>query len=132
LQVPHHKPRQVEFIEQRRKTDCGIACLAMLCNCLYKEMASIFYGKRKTAKGGIYPDDMLEIIEEMGYDYKEVKKLPARGCALVAVQWKESNLSGHYVVWDSNRKQFLDPLHGAIDKEDFLNLVEVEEIWRVG
>lgn len=129
--IPQHNPKQVEFIEQRKKTDCGIACLAMLCHCLYKEMALVFYSKRKTTKGGIYPDDMLEMLEEMGYEWTESKRLPARGCALVAVKWKEPNLSGHYVVWDGKRKQFLDPLHGVIDKDDFLSLIDIDEIWKV-
>lgn len=129
--IPRHNPKQVEFIEQRRKTDCGIACLAMLCGCLYAEIASIFYGKKKTTRGGIYPDDMLEMLEDIGCEYEEVQKFPAKGCALVAVKWKEPNLSGHYVVWDGKRKQFLDPLHGVVDKDDFLKLVDVEEIWKV-
>ena len=49
---------------------------------------------------------MLDLIEEMGYKYKEMRNLP-KGNALVAIQWKDSNISGHYVVWDGKRKQFL-------------------------
>lgn len=129
--TPRHNPKQVEFIEQRRKTDCGIACLAMLCGCLYAEMASIFRSKRKITRGGIYPDDMLDIIEDLGHSYVETEKLPAKGAALVAVKWKEPNLSGHYVVWDGKRRQFLDPLHGLINRDEFLTLADIDEIWKV-
>lgn len=103
----------------------------MLCGCLYAEMASIFRSKRKITRGGIYPDDMLDIIEDLGHSYVETEKLPAKGAALVAVKWKEPNLSGHYVVWDGKRRQFLDPLHGLINRDEFLTLADIDEIWKV-
>jgi len=121
----------MEFIQQRRKSDCGIACVAMLSDKMYGDVAALFKAMKKTTRGGLYPDDVLEVLEELGCDYSELKDLPKRGKALVAVQWKDESLSGHYIVWDSKRKQFLDPLHGVINKRDMLKLVEIEEIWKI-
>ena len=126
---PSHGPKGVEFVEQRGKTDCGIACIAMLSRRLYSEIVSLFpYLK---AKDGLYPDDVLEALEDLGYNYKEVNNLPKRGSALVAIEWKEPKVSGHYVVWDSKRKQFLDPLHGVIKKKEMLKFAKIEHTWRI-
>ena len=43
----------------------------------------------------------------------------------------EKNVSPVRLPKQTDQWRFLDPLHGTIDKEDFLNLVEIEEIWRV-
>lgn len=128
--IPSHRPRQIEFIEQRRKTDCGIACIAMLTKNLYEEVVEQFPELRRS-HSGLYPHKVLDILDSFGYDYNEVYKLPRKGAALVAVQWKQPNLSGHYVVWDSKRRQFLDPKHGLINQREMLRLVDVEIIWRI-
>lgn len=130
-EVPQHKPKQVEFIEQRHKSDCGIACVAMLCGLMYDDVASLYYSFKKTTRGGIYPEDIFELLELVNCDCKEVEVLPAKGLALVAIQWKEPNTSGHYIVWDSKRGQFLDPLHGVVNKREMLKLADMEEIWKI-
>lgn len=127
---PSHRPKQVELVEQRRKTDCGIACIAMLTKHLYGEIIEQF-PRLKSIRGGMYPHKVLDILDSLGYDYNEVYKLPLKGSALVAIQWKQPNLSGHYVVWDSKRKQFLDPKHGIINQREMFRLAEIELIWRV-
>lgn len=125
-----HNPKQIEFIEQRKKTDCGVACLAMLMGRLYDEILVLFPKFKKT-KNGLFPEDILDVLEDSGYYYNEINKMPMKGVALVAIAWKDPDLSGHYVVWDSKRKQFLDPLHGIINKSDLFELAEIEHIWRV-
>jgi ABC-type bacteriocin/lantibiotic exporter with double-glycine peptidase domain len=127
---PSHRPRQIEFVEQRRKTDCGIACIAMLTKHLYNEVIEQF-PELKRSRGGLYPHVVVDILDSFGYDCNETYKLPQKGSALVAVQWKQPNLSGHYVVWDSKRRQFLDPQHGIINQREMLKLAEVELIWRI-
>ncbi len=127
---PAHRPKQIEFVEQKRRTDCGIACVAMITRRLYNEIISIF-PELNRAKGGLYPDDVLESLEELDFNYNESKNLPNKGVALVAVQWKSPELSGHYVVWDSRRKQFLDPINGIINKREMLKFAEIESIWRI-
>lgn len=99
----------------------------MLCNKLYDDVKP-FFGK---ISGGIYPDDVLEVIQNMGFGWKEFKRLPRKGKALVALKWKEEGLSGHYIVWDCERKQFLDPKHGLIDKEEMMKLCNIDYIWKI-
>lgn len=126
---PSHTPKCIEFIEQRGKTDCGIACIAMLSRRLYSEIISLFPYLKK--KGGLYPDDVLEALEDMGYNCRETDNLPKRGSALVALEWKDPKIAGHYVVWDSKRKQFFDPLHGVINKKEMLKFAKIEYTWRI-
>jgi ABC-type bacteriocin/lantibiotic exporter with double-glycine peptidase domain len=127
---PTHRPKQVEYIEQKRRTDCGIACVAMITRHLYDDIVSIF-PELSRSKGGLYPDDVLEVIEELDYNYNETDSLPNIGVALVAIQWKAPKLPGHYVVWDSKRKQFLDPINGIINKREMLRFADMESIWRI-
>lgn len=130
LKTLSHKPKQIEFVEQRRKTDCGIACIAMLTRNLYDEIVKEFPELKRT-RNGLYPHKVLDILDSMGYDYSEMTSLPQRGPALVAVQWKQIGFSGHYVVWDSKRQQFLDPKHGIINRRDMLKTADIEFVWRI-
>lgn len=129
--IPCHKPKQIEFIEQRKKSDCGVACAAMLCDKLYGETAAMLDALEISARRGLCPDEMFELLEEFGCYCQEIDKLPVKGRALVTVQWKDKNLSGHYVVWDAKRKQFLDPLHGVFGKREMSKYAKVEIIWKV-
>lgn len=131
MKIPSHKPKQLEFIEQRKKADCGIACAAMLCDRLYGDVIAISQALGIKHKKGICLDEMFEIFEEFDRDYNEIFELPTKGRALLAVQWKEQDLSGHYIVWDSKRKQFLDPLYGIISKREMLKLIHIDSIWRI-
>lgn len=127
---PAHKPKQLEFIQQRHTRDCGVACIAMLANRMYKEVEAIFHILEKSTRS-IYPDDMFEVFDEIGYDYDEADQLPKRGKALVAIEWKSKGLTGHYIVWDSSRKQFLDPLHGVMGKREMLKYASIDYIWKI-
>lgn len=131
MKTPSHKPKQVEFIEQRKKTDCGIACAAMLCGRLYGDVIAVSQALGIKCKKGLCLDEMFEIFEEFGKDYVEIFSLPKKGRALVAVQWKNQELSGHYIVWDSKRNQFLDPLYGLISKREMMKLIKIDSIWRI-
>lgn len=131
MNFPSHKPKQVEFIEQRKKSDCGIACAAMLSYKLYGEVYAISQALDIHFRHGICLNKMFELLDELKCKYKEVSCLPTKGKALVAIQWKDQFLSGHYVVWDGKRKQFLDPLHGALNKRDLLKVADIESIWKI-
>lgn len=127
MRFPSHRPRQIEFVQQKTKSDCGVACVAMLAGLMYESVHSLIGRPR----GGAYPDDILETLEELGFEYREVPKLPKRGMALVAIHWKGEELSGHFVVWDSRRGQFLDPLHGVIGQREMLRCAGMEHIWKI-
>lgn len=128
---PKHAPKQTEFIQQRCKSDCGIACVAMIVGELYETSKAIFSMLGKTIRGGLYPEDVMEVLEEFGYSYNDATKLPKNGKALVAVQWTNQKLTGHFVVWDGKRKQFLDPLYGVFGKKEMLKHAEIEWIFKI-
>lgn len=128
---PSHKPKQVEFIEQRKKSDCGIACAAMLSDRLYGYVFAFSQALGISVYKGMCLNQIFELLEELGCNYREAKALPSAGRALVAIQWKEDGFSGHYIVWDGKRKQFLDPLYGVINKKEMLKLAEIDSIWRI-
>jgi ABC-type bacteriocin/lantibiotic exporter with double-glycine peptidase domain len=128
---PKHKPKQIELILQKKKTDCGIACIAMLVFCSYEVALEAAKKLRISTKNGLYLDDFFEILEFFDYFARQVKMLPKRGCALVTINWKKKGLSGHFVVWDGKRNQFLDPIFGVINREDMLESAEIEEIWKI-
>jgi ABC-type bacteriocin/lantibiotic exporter with double-glycine peptidase domain len=131
FKFPVHKPKQIEFIAQRKKTDCGIACAAMLAYCTYDKAFAISKLLRKSIKSGLFLDDLLKILDYLNFSSNQVKTLPRKGCALVTINWKKKNLSGHFVVWDGKRGQFLDPIFGVIEKEDMLESANIEEIWKI-
>lgn len=131
FQFPKHKPKQIELIFQKKKTDCGIACAAMLSFCTYEEALGTAKKLKIDMKNGIFLDDFFEILECFDLFVRQVNTLPKRGCALVTINWKKKNLSGHFVVWDGKRQQFLDPTFGVINKEDMLESAEIEEIWKI-
>lgn len=126
---PVHEPKQIEFIQQREQWDCGIACIAMLAGLLYENVLPFF--KDYDHKNGLFPEDVLEFLEDIGISYNAINKLPKRQPALVALDWKEGKLTGHYVVWDPIRKQFLDPLHGLIGRRKLLSLCKIDHIWSI-
>jgi ABC-type bacteriocin/lantibiotic exporter with double-glycine peptidase domain len=126
---PTHNPKQIEFVEQRRKTDCGIACVAMLTYSMYNKALGLFEAIGKSIRGGLYPEDVIEVLEIYGYSVKQAEKLPKRGVALVTISWKKKDLPGHFVVWDSKRKQFLDPTFGLVNKKELLNCAKIDDIW---
>ncbi len=131
FQFPKHKPKQIELIFQKKKTDCGIACAAMLSFCTYEEALGVAKKLKINMKNGIFLDDFFEILECFDLFVRQIKTLPKRGCALVTINWKKKNLSGHFVVWDGKRQQFLDPTFGVINKEDMLESADIEEIWKI-
>ena len=117
-----HKPKQIELIMQKRKTDCGIACIAMLTKQLYDDIKPFFLNHR-----GISPDDMEDALSHFNLSASEIFSLSKT--SLVAISWKTGG--GHYVVWDQKRKQFLDPLHGIINKTDMLKQATIDFIWHI-
>lgn len=123
-----HSPKQIEFIQQRKKSDCGIACVAMLVRRLYEDIVTLF--PELVRRTGLHLDEITDVLDAFGYCCVESKSLP-RGVALIAIQWKNKRLSGHYVVWDGKRNQFLDPLHGIISKKNMLKVAKMEVILKV-
>jgi len=101
----------------------------MLAGLLYEDSLPFF--KDMDHSCGLYPDDVLEILEGLGLPSREIRTLSRRQPALVAVEWRDMP-GGHYLVWDPRRKQFLDPLYGLLPRKDVLAHCRIEHIWSVG
>jgi hypothetical protein len=102
----------------------------MLAGLLYNDTLPFF--NKLDHHNGLFPDDVLDVLDGLGIHCKSINKLPKRQPALVAIEWREKGFGGHFVVWDPIRKQFLDPLYGLIGQRDFLSLCNIEHIWSTG
>lgn len=101
----------------------------MLAGLLYEDSLSFFRSMDHSC--GLFPDDVLEILEGLGLPGREVGSLPRRQPALVAVEWRDVP-GGHYLVWDPERRLFLDPLFGLLPRKDVLTHCRIDHIWSVG
>lgn len=99
----------------------------MLAGLLYDDALPFF--AKIDHSNGLFPDDVLEMLEDLGISCRTVRGLPRRQPALVAVAWLDREFGGHYVVWDPERGQFLDPLHGLVGRREMMRLCKVEHIW---
>lgn len=102
----------------------------MLAGLLYDDALPFFDGSDHS--NGLYPDDVLGVLEDLGISCRSVQRLPRRQAALVAINWRDQDFGGHYVVWDPNRGQFIDPLHGLVGRRELLRACRIEHIWSVG
>lgn len=102
----------------------------MLAGLLYEDALSFF--RHFDHSNGLFPDDVLEALDDLGIAYRLMSRLPKRQPALVAVGWREDGYSGHYMVWDPERGQLLDPTHGLIDRRDLSRFCVIEHIWATG
>ena len=55
------------FIRQRRKTDCGVAALAMLCDTTYEAADRAIPWRREGSKGGTRTSQLREGARKLGY-----------------------------------------------------------------
>jgi len=104
--------------------------VAMLTGLLYDDALPLFRGYNRS--NGLFPENVLEVLDDLHMSCHPVRLLPKRQPALVAIEWRKEGLNGHFVVWDPDRGQFLDPRHGLIDRRELLCLCRIEHIWSVG
>lgn len=107
-----------------------MACAAMLTGLLYDDILPFF--SKCDHRGGLFPDDVIDVIESLGITCHKIQKLPKRQPALVAIEWSEKVFGGHFIVWDPKRKQFIDPTHGLVGCRKMLRTCRIEHIWSIG
>ncbi len=123
------------YVKQRLKTDCGIACLAMLCNVSYehaKELIDWRHGKYR----GTTTKQLREAAWKIGYnvrgtktdrlkvvrDPRAWKNIPTPAMtsdwwylvpdnSLVKVRQPERGSGWHWVVW--RKQKIYDPARGV-------------------
>lgn len=105
----------MELIRQRYRSDCGIACAAMLAGVSYEEAsdAAAPLGKRR---GQTNETTMSLILQHLGFEAKiPMIPGPANGTnALLKCNRGERRRAGvktwHWCVWSSAEQKILDPL----------------------
>ncbi len=124
----------MSYIKQRLKTDCGVACLAMLCELDYEQAAGMIdwkYGKYK----GTTTKQLREAAQLVGYNVRGTKTdrlkvvrkpiewydMPIPNTAdwwytlpdnsLVKIRQPERGSGWHWVVWKKNK--IYDPARGV-------------------
>ena len=125
MSLPRHRPKRIEWVQQRLSTDCGIACVAMLTKSLYEAIFDTFQMLGVSINSGVFSDEVINVLEFCGYEVDEVFNLIRRP-ALVGVTWKDDG-GGHFVVWDGYK--VLDPKFGIYSKTDLKKHASVDEIW---
>ena len=75
----------------------------------------------------------LENIIRREFPYDEIKEVPkgVNGPDLIQVVKNDRGKVCGTIVWESKRKQFLDPIFGVINKDDMLCCAEIEDIWKI-
>jgi len=130
--IPKHNPNQIELVEQRKKTDCGIACVAMLTYNTYYYILGFTRCLGINIKKGLFPEQMFLILEELNFECISTDKISIRKPSLIALSWKDKNCNnGHYVIFDVQRNKILDPLFGIYNLKELKKCAEIEFIWGV-
>lgn len=100
-------------VSQKRRTDCGVACVAMISGTKY-EVAKKAMGEAAARRTQVA--DLRRALKKLGYDlghrsvsvtYDKLKTL-SFDCIL---KTKPGRISGnwHWMVWDHRAKAILDP-----------------------
>lgn len=105
----------MEMIRQRYKSDCGVACAAMLAGVTYEEASAAFapLGKRR---GCTNETTMYLALRELGVKGKlpMASGKPNGQNALLKCNRTEHRRAGvkrwHWCVWDAAEQRILDPL----------------------
>ncbi len=124
------------FIRQRNKSDCGVACLAMLCDVTYDEAKETIPWRRRGVIGGTVTKQLRIGALKLGYltsstpqhrlkvvrkpDTWEGMPVPMTSDwwytipnnSLVKIQWGDSpGGDWHWVVW--KKEKIYDPARGV-------------------
>ena len=101
----------MRLVHQKGKTDCGVACLAMLTHTSYASAKRIIFGSKPA--GLTRPEQMKRALTELG-KAPAARLIPFRGRHYKSLEFPaliKTNLrkdrTWHWVVWSGNK--LLDP-----------------------
>lgn len=121
----------MEFVRQRDRMDCGVACTAMLCGVSYEEAWKQFAWKPSQYTHGLTTKDIREAAERLGYitiggvggrllpcGPTRWEAIPSR--SLVKIPHPTRPGVWHWVVW--HRRKVYDPARGVfrLNKYDWV------------
>lgn len=107
------------LVEQRTKTDCGIACLAMLCDVTYEEAERVIPWRKHGCLYGTDTKQLREGAKRLGYEglgtaTQQLRRLPEKNWllipdrSLVKVAHPDPKIrQWHWVVW--RKRKIYDP-----------------------
>lgn len=127
------------YVKQRHKTDCGVACLAMLCDAEYEDANRAIPWRREGCLNGTTTKQLIEGAAKLGYETRgdrlRVVKAPPgaksgdpvtpdiwRGLAnnSLAKIPKPLTRDWHWVVW--RKGKIYDPSRGVFTPEAFYKI----------
>jgi ABC-type bacteriocin/lantibiotic exporter with double-glycine peptidase domain len=104
----------MKLVRQKTKTDCGVACFAMLADISYAQARRALFGEKHKGPGYTYKDQMRNALKAFGVVLSERLTRcprPERLTQDALIRTNElSNGMWHWVVWDARRAKILDPL----------------------
>ena len=115
----------MRLVQQVKKGECGLACIAMVLGISLEEADKIAQRVLGTAGGcwgeyGLMDREMVRILKDQGLaDAKASLDWPSfETSAILTVP--SLNYSGllHYIVWDAEAQQYLDPANEPLRYPD--------------
>lgn len=102
--------KKIRRIRQRNKSDCGIACVAMMAGVRYREAFRAFDFAEDEVKLYTTHGRLISALEKLGCKVKKRKFSSWGGitnCAIIPVNHRCNRKKFHWVVYDG--KSVLDP-----------------------
>jgi len=103
----------MKHIQQRRKLDCGVACMAMLCKCEYEDVMGYF--KQDFAVEDMDKEDLERAMDRHGWEMNVSEEFDPSQESIVIVPSLNNKGQEHAVCWSSG--EVFDPLKGVYGKE---------------
>lgn len=102
--------KKLRRVRQRTKSDCGVACVAMIARVRYREAFSAFGFSEHEKRFYTNHGQLVAALENLGCEVQRKKfsswqNIP--GCAIVPVNHRCNRRNFHWVVYDG--KFVLDP-----------------------
>ena len=107
----------IKALRQRKSTDCGIACVAMLANCFYSDAKRTLFPNGPGKNGYVTTKDQMRMaLLQLGVITSRRlvrcgRDISLTRDALLATNYRSSDDEWHWAVWDSKRKKILDPYY---------------------
>lgn len=101
-------------IKQLNKSGCGVACVAMIVGTTYAKALTVIFGDRHRKYHYTNTGDLRRALAQFGY-LASPRLMPLRGRPFMeltehAILKVNRHKHGwHWVVWDAERRQILDP-----------------------
>lgn len=119
----------MEYIRQRTRGDCGVACIAMLVGVSYETAWDVSKPYMNHPDGNIPFEVLCPVFHALGFKTAVLPFHPdnAPDNSLCEVRYTvDGHEVWHYVVWDAVARRFCDPQRIAVE------IFEVTRFLKVG